>query len=895
MNAGEFTGHASLKADLGAFGEATASGDIEKNRILRAELQYTTPRLKYPRKSPVLEGDLTGSVTYSAPEQAGAPPTFSGSISVDAAITAPALKKLAKGGRLDLAGRVEILPNGDYRGSLGTRVALELGSHFIIPPFTATVEEHGQIMLAFALQVVNVGLLKSAQVDCTIDDEGFHFKGANVLIMVGTDKDRVWGKLGVIYAEGKGFTVGGDINLRIKEGLIAHGRALYNSETEEVDAQLGVKEIPLLHHGPKKHPIWDFSKQVELVSFFKIIGVYLDVGFELAFIYDFDLRLSPTIFVRGLSFNDFSFRDVRARMKFLGHMSASLEAAPNVGLGIFVISASLLRGGGGIRVPVVGKASLQLEPPLTVDVIYSNEGELSAGGTVGLTLLFGITASVMPYAEIYVLGLWHPQWQWGPVLNVELLKERPIFTYVVDFGKPFKEEQEPAFPMGKEAPKRPAAAKNFDSMQTGTAPQQEPATKDTREQDPIEEKPKATNDAGFNLADMVDKVLAQPSFQPIREIIDTASYIYKVLKFLFGPLIRLVKWLVGGAVELILKVLRVIRQLGAIIPAVREYLKARLHPVIFDIISPMLDLLGTVEQDLLDLFELTFPRSPGEMINFTFTVIKKVLKLAWDSISGLVRAIRDTIKAIGRAVNYFLGFLVEKGRLGVKRHVRYIGSETLGLAKYFLFPDEYKVIDVGGLSVGPKEDDDWYPDPDKAIAAGLWLVLHESDVPPTENYIEPDTGDPIENYWVYGVERKARWGGALRLTPLTLEAVRVAAAASAGEPLPLSMQRRLQTVPAPELSAIRIHTDDESAVAADALDARAFTVGHDIYFGAGEYRPWTPDGERLLAHEVAHATWEARASWPRYGDRMNVAGDDRERQAEAFADALLSSGSIWWI
>ena len=34
--------------------------------------------------------------------------------------------------------------------------------------------------------------------------------------------------------------------------------------------------------------------------------------------------------------------------------------------------------------------------------------------------------------------------------------------------------------------------------------------------------------------------------------------------------------------------------------------------------------------------------------------------------------------------------------------------------------------------------------------------------------------------------------------------------------------------------------------------ARAFAAGSDVAFGAGEYRPHTPDGLRLVAHEAAH-------------------------------------------
>jgi len=48
---------------------------------------------------------------------------------------------------------------------------------------------------------------------------------------------------------------------------------------------------------------------------------------------------------------------------------------------------------------------------------------------------------------------------------------------------------------------------------------------------------------------------------------------------------------------------------------------------------------------------------------------------------------------------------------------------------------------------------------------------------------------------------------------------------------------------------VRVHTGAEAAEAAEALDARAFTVGRDIFFGRGEYRPGSGEGRRLLAHE----------------------------------------------
>jgi hypothetical protein len=58
---------------------------------------------------------------------------------------------------------------------------------------------------------------------------------------------------------------------------------------------------------------------------------------------------------------------------------------------------------------------------------------------------------------------------------------------------------------------------------------------------------------------------------------------------------------------------------------------------------------------------------------------------------------------------------------------------------------------------------------------------------------------------------------------------------------------------------VRIHTGPEADRAADGLGAHAYTLGLDVRFGAGRYRPDTPAGEALLVHELEHV---ARAGPP---------------------------------
>jgi hypothetical protein len=51
---------------------------------------------------------------------------------------------------------------------------------------------------------------------------------------------------------------------------------------------------------------------------------------------------------------------------------------------------------------------------------------------------------------------------------------------------------------------------------------------------------------------------------------------------------------------------------------------------------------------------------------------------------------------------------------------------------------------------------------------------------------------------------------------------------------------------------VRVHRDHEANLLADALDARALTNGRELFFNAGEFRPDSEGGQRLIAHELAH-------------------------------------------
>ena len=51
---------------------------------------------------------------------------------------------------------------------------------------------------------------------------------------------------------------------------------------------------------------------------------------------------------------------------------------------------------------------------------------------------------------------------------------------------------------------------------------------------------------------------------------------------------------------------------------------------------------------------------------------------------------------------------------------------------------------------------------------------------------------------------------------------------------------------------VRIHIGERAAESADAVNALAYTVGRDVVFAEGQYRPETEEGRRLIAHELGH-------------------------------------------
>jgi Domain of unknown function (DUF4157) len=88
-----------------------------------------------------------------------------------------------------------------------------------------------------------------------------------------------------------------------------------------------------------------------------------------------------------------------------------------------------------------------------------------------------------------------------------------------------------------------------------------------------------------------------------------------------------------------------------------------------------------------------------------------------------------------------------------------------------------------------------------------------------------------------------------------------------------------------DLSDVRVHTDSTAHDLNRAVSARAFATGSDVYFAQGEYKPNTADGDKLIAHELAHVVQQRGA--PTSGPlTVSQPGDALEREADGVADQI---------
>ncbi len=113
-----------------------------------------------------------------------------------------------------------------------------------------------------------------------------------------------------------------------------------------------------------------------------------------------------------------------------------------------------------------------------------------------------------------------------------------------------------------------------------------------------------------------------------------------------------------------------------------------------------------------------------------------------------------------------------------------------------------------------------------------------------------------------------------------------------GVPLEGPLREEMERVLGRDLGPVRLHTDAAAARASASLNARAFTMGTDVFFAEGRGRDFSSSGDKwLLAHELAHVVQQSRGNLSLTGGRVKMGrvGDSYEREADAVAERAIGA------
>ncbi|ELZ01230.1 hypothetical protein C482_08541 [Natrialba chahannaoensis JCM 10990] len=119
---------------------------------------------------------------------------------------------------------------------------------------------------------------------------------------------------------------------------------------------------------------------------------------------------------------------------------------------------------------------------------------------------------------------------------------------------------------------------------------------------------------------------------------------------------------------------------------------------------------------------------------------------------------------------------------------------------------------------------------------------------------------------------------------------------SPGRSLDGAIQRAMEERMGDSFGDVRIHTDAQAAQACEEINARAFTVGNHIAFNDGEYDPTSPEGQHILAHELAHVrqqTGGVISMMPKPDANLQIDPDPQlEQEAEETAQRVMAGGEL---
>ncbi|MCU1487653.1 MAG: hypothetical protein JWN67_4399 [Actinomycetia bacterium] len=112
-----------------------------------------------------------------------------------------------------------------------------------------------------------------------------------------------------------------------------------------------------------------------------------------------------------------------------------------------------------------------------------------------------------------------------------------------------------------------------------------------------------------------------------------------------------------------------------------------------------------------------------------------------------------------------------------------------------------------------------------------------------------------------------------------------------GAALPDGVRGSMEGAFGADLGDVRVHTGGEADTLSQALGARAFTTGNDIFFANGEYDPSSRAGQETLAHELTHTVQQTGGA-ARQVRRLTLANTNWEAADNGFVTEGGGTGGV---
>lgn len=109
-----------------------------------------------------------------------------------------------------------------------------------------------------------------------------------------------------------------------------------------------------------------------------------------------------------------------------------------------------------------------------------------------------------------------------------------------------------------------------------------------------------------------------------------------------------------------------------------------------------------------------------------------------------------------------------------------------------------------------------------------------------------------------------------------------------GRPLEEDTRAEMEQSLGHDLSDVRVHTDSDAHQLNEAVSARAFTTGNDVFFKQGTYDPGSTSGRELLGHELTHVVQQREGTSGLGAGEVSHPSDPAERHAEAVGHSIAN-------